>query len=93
MKDLVIRTARDEDRDAIREVTLAAYQQYEPVIPELWAGYRQNLVDTLADPRPAEQIVAELGGEIVGAVLVPLMFAHAVVDVRVYFHETSRQAA
>jgi len=65
-----MRDARAEDQAAIREVTLAAYQEYAAVMPpENWERYRDNFLGTLADVKPAEQIVAEQDGAIVGAVL------------------------
>jgi GNAT superfamily N-acetyltransferase len=64
-----VRAAREEEREAIVDLTLAAYQEYAPVIPDLWDGYRDNIIHTLADPRPGEQIVAEQDGQLVGAVL------------------------
>ncbi len=64
-----IRDARPGDRDAVREVTLAAYAEYATLMPELWDGYRDNILATLASPAPAEQIVAEHAGAVVGAVL------------------------
>jgi len=65
-----IRDARPSDRGAILAVTLAAYEQYAAVLPPpLWALYRQNIEATLADVRPAAQIVAEEAGALVGAVL------------------------
>ena len=56
-------------RDAVAAVTLAAYAEYAPQMPELWEAYRANILGTLADPRPAAQIVAERDGALVGAVL------------------------
>ena len=68
--DLTIRSARSADRAAIEAVTLAAYGQYAAVLPApLWAGYRQNIVTTLAAAEPATLIVAEAGGTLVGSVL------------------------
>jgi ribosomal protein S18 acetylase RimI-like enzyme len=64
-----LRDARAEDQEAIREVTLASYQQYAETLGPLWALYRENIVSTLASVAPAEQIVAEGEGAIVGAVL------------------------
>lgn len=68
-KDLHIRDAKDRDRDAIREVTLSAFQEYAPRMPVHWEGYREGILATLANVSPAEQIVAEGEGVIVGAVL------------------------
>jgi len=67
--DLRIRDAREGDRDAIREVTLAAFQQYAEVMAAHWERYRQGILNALADVKRAEQIVAERDGAIVGAVL------------------------
>jgi ribosomal protein S18 acetylase RimI-like enzyme len=69
MAGLHIRDARPTDHDAISALTLAAYQEYAPLMSAHWEGYRQNIVDTLADVKPAEQIVAEHGGHMVGTVL------------------------
>jgi GNAT superfamily N-acetyltransferase len=64
-----VREAREEDRNAIRSVTLAAFQEYATVMHAHWKGYRQGILTTLADVKPAEQIVAEQDGAVVGAVL------------------------
>jgi len=65
-----IRDARPSDRDAILAVTLAAYEQYAAALtPPRWTLYRQNIQATLADVRPAAQIVAEEGDALVGTVL------------------------
>jgi predicted N-acetyltransferase YhbS len=66
---VLVRDARPADRDAIREATLAAYAEYAPQMPRYWDGYRANILATLADPAPAEQIVAEQDGAVVGSVL------------------------
>ena len=65
---VTLREARSGDRDAIVEVTLAAYQEYASQVP-IWGPYRQNILATLANPRPATQLVAERDGTIVGTVL------------------------
>ncbi|HWN15111.1 MAG TPA: GNAT family N-acetyltransferase, partial [Candidatus Dormibacteraeota bacterium] len=68
--DVTIRSGRAEDRAAIEAVTLAAYEQYAAVLPApLWAGYRQNIVATLTAAEPANLIVAEAAGALVGSVL------------------------
>jgi len=65
-----IRDARPSDRGAILAVTLAAYEQYAAALaPPLWVMYRQSIQATLADVRPAAQVVAEEGGALVGTVL------------------------
>ncbi|HET6466290.1 MAG TPA: GNAT family N-acetyltransferase [Nitrospiria bacterium] len=67
--NLRIRDAREDDRDAIRNVTLAAFQEYATVMHAHWEGYRKAILNTLADVKPAEPIVAEQDGAVVGAVL------------------------
>lgn len=69
MSDLILRDARDGDGDAIREVTLAAYSVYAPIMGPMWGFYEQNILATLANITPAEQIVAERDGSIVGTAL------------------------
>jgi GNAT superfamily N-acetyltransferase len=69
MTTLILRDAQPEDKDAIRAITLAAYQQYEPLLGPLWKLYLQNIEETLADVGPAEQIVAEQDGQLVGTTL------------------------
>jgi GNAT superfamily N-acetyltransferase len=70
MNNLQIRDARDTDRDAIRDVTLAAYQEYAAILPPAhWGDYRRDMLDSLVNVGPAQQIVAEQNGAIVGSVL------------------------
>ncbi len=69
MTNLNIRDARDTDRKAIQDVTLSAYQEYAAGMAPHWEVYRENILTTLADVQPAEQIVAEQQGRIVGTVL------------------------
>jgi predicted N-acetyltransferase YhbS len=68
--NLSIRDAREDDREAAREVTLAAYEEYAKVMPSFfWEGYRKNIIESLDKHGPAQQIVAEYTGKIVGSVL------------------------
>lgn len=68
--NLTIRDARDEDRQATRDVTLAAYQEYAAVLPApFWTSYEKHLQVALAEEGPADRIVAERHGVIVGSVL------------------------
>ena len=69
MTDLILRDAQEDDREAIREITLDAYRVYAPMMGPLWEFYQKSILETLADVTPAEQIVAERDGAIVGAVL------------------------
>ncbi len=65
-----IRSARDTERDAVRDVTLAAYEEYAAVLPEpVWTRYRSHLLATLDAEGPADRIAAEQEGVIVGSVL------------------------
>jgi GNAT superfamily N-acetyltransferase len=69
MSDIQIRDAHLSDHEAIRIVTLAAYQEYAALMPRLWEPYRRNILTTLANVSPAEQILAEQDGRILGSVL------------------------
>ncbi len=54
----------------MRDVTLAAYEEYAEVMPPpIWAGYRKLLLATLNEEGPVERIVAVLDNVIVGSVL------------------------
>ena len=65
---LQIRSARPDERDVIRAVTLAAYEQYASRMPH-WQMYRRHLLATLDQEGPEARIVAEQDGVIVGSVL------------------------
>lgn len=67
--DLQLRDARPGDRPRIVELTVAAYREYAEILGPFWDNYRDNIVATVGEPSPAEQPVATLDGEIVGAVL------------------------
>jgi GNAT superfamily N-acetyltransferase len=69
MKNIKMRDAHNTDRDIIQSVTLSAYEQYAAVMGEMWKFYRENILATLADVKPTEQIVAETQDGIVGTVL------------------------
>ncbi len=72
MANIHIRDARptDTDREAVRELTLRAYEEYAALmLPSHWAGYRENIIATLESAEPAGRIVAERDGVIVGSVL------------------------
>ena len=69
-RSIHIRTMRDSERDAVRDVTLAAYEECASIMPEqFWTGYRRHLLATLDAQGPADRIVAERQGVIVGSVL------------------------
>lgn len=69
-KDLTLRNARDNERSLIRDLTVAAYAQYQAVMPpRFWTRYQQNLIATLDGEGNFERIVAEQHGSLVGSVL------------------------
>lgn len=70
MSDLILRDARDDERGDLLALTLAAYEEFAAAMPAgEWPRYRESIVHTLGDVRPAEQVVAELGGAVVGTAL------------------------
>nr|CAA9254255.1 hypothetical protein AVDCRST_MAG63-2076 [uncultured Armatimonadetes bacterium] len=65
-----VRDARQDERDAIRDLTLRAYEPYATVMtPASWAGLDGALRAALASEAPMERIVAEQDGALVGSVL------------------------
>jgi predicted N-acetyltransferase YhbS len=65
-----IRDARDDERPAIRDLTLAAYAEYAGIMaPSAWAALRQAVLAGLAAETAVERIVAEQGGALVGSVM------------------------
>jgi len=65
-----VRDADDADRDRIRDLTLAAYEEYAAAVPApFWAAYRGNILTTLESDGPEDRIVAEQDGVIVGSAL------------------------
>lgn len=70
MTKLYTRDAREDERAAIRAVTLAAYEEYMAVMSRpFWEGYRRQILATLDADGPVERIVAESEGTLVGSVL------------------------
>lgn len=66
---LVIRDARPEDRDAIRALTLQAYEQYATLMePDAWAGLSGAVRSGLEADGP-DRIVAERDGRLLGSVM------------------------
>jgi predicted N-acetyltransferase YhbS len=66
---IFIRDARPGDHAAIRDLTLAAYQEYAKPLGAYWEGYKAGILQTLEHVKPAEQIVVDDNGEIVAAIL------------------------
>jgi predicted N-acetyltransferase YhbS len=67
---VIVRTAREDEREAIRALTVRAYAEYAGVMtPDGWSGLEQAVTNALASNEPVERIVAEDDGAIVGSVL------------------------
>jgi len=68
--DVKVRDAREDERPAIRELTLRAYAEYAMVMqPPAWAALEQAVRAALTSEERVERIVAERGGALVGSVL------------------------
>ena len=68
--EVIVRDARDDERSAVRALTLRAYAEYAAVMaPEAWEGLERAVRAALLASGPAERIVAERGGALVGSVL------------------------
>jgi predicted N-acetyltransferase YhbS len=68
--DLRVRDAYPDERPAIRHLTLAAYEEYAAVMePSAWEGLRQAVISALESEEPADRIVAEREGLLVGSVM------------------------
>jgi GNAT superfamily N-acetyltransferase len=69
-RSFVVRDARPEDRDAIRDLTMAAYAEYADIMdPEAWSGLSGAVSAALASNDPMERIVADDDGTLIGSVL------------------------
>jgi len=67
---VVVRDARDDERGAVRALTLRAYAEYAALMaPSAWEGLERAVRAALLASGPAERIVAERGGALVGSVL------------------------
>jgi len=67
---ITIRDAVDDERAIIRELTLRAYAEYAKIMePASWNGLSQALRDALASDAPADRIVADDDGQIVGSAM------------------------
>ena len=69
-KHLSLRNAQDNEWRIIRDLTIAAYAQYQAVMPPgFWTRYQHTLIATLGEEGNFERIVAEQNGSIGGLVL------------------------
>lgn len=68
-KEIQIREATELDREAIQNLMLEAYQQYETILPgDKWEPYRESIKASVYGEGPAARIIALIDGEIVGSV-------------------------
>jgi len=69
-QDFVIRDARAEERDAVRDLTIRAYAEYATIMePVTWAGLEHAILSALASDAPAERIVADDHGTLIGSAM------------------------
>ena len=67
---IVVRLARSDERDGIRELTLSAYAQYATAMePSTWKALQDAITTALSVDLGAQQIVAEQEGALLGAVM------------------------
>jgi ribosomal protein S18 acetylase RimI-like enzyme len=67
---LAIREAREDEREAVRDLTLRAYAEYARVMaPTAWTGLEAAVRRALDEDAAAERIVAEHEGRLVGSVM------------------------
>lgn len=68
--DVVVRDARPEDRDAVRDLTLRAYEEYATIMSaSSYTLLLQALHDALASESQSHRLVAELEGMLLGSVM------------------------
>jgi predicted N-acetyltransferase YhbS len=67
---LVVRDARPDERDVIRALTMRAYAEYANVMePDAWASLYEVACTSLDTRLPAQRLVAERDGRVVGSVM------------------------
>ena len=87
---VVIRDARPTDTDAVRALTLAAYEEYATVMsPSAWAGLQGAVHAALDSTEQMHRVVAEHDGRLVGSVLLypPTSDAYGSGGPKVSWHE------
>lgn len=66
---IVIRAAGAGDRQALQDVLLDAYGEYEEKLPgEKWFEYKASILHAIEEAPTSARLVAELNGEVVGSV-------------------------
>jgi GNAT superfamily N-acetyltransferase len=78
---VVIRSARADERDAIAALTRLAYAEIERVMePSAWHAFSDAMESGLAADGPAERIVAEEDGALVGGAMLYPASSNAYAD-------------
>ena len=78
LSEVVLRDAAVDDADAVRELTLKAYGQYsDRMTPSAWTALLEAIRVALSTGGPAQQIVAERAGSMVGSVMLFPPYAEA----------------
>jgi ribosomal protein S18 acetylase RimI-like enzyme len=73
-----VRDARPEELDSIAVLLKDAYQQYRDFLPPaVWQDYLENIMDLRSRWEEAQLIVAELSGQLAGAVTLYLTTDHS----------------
>jgi ribosomal protein S18 acetylase RimI-like enzyme len=68
--DVIVRDARPEDGDAVRDLTLRAYEDYATIMSATsYATLQQALHDALGSDSQSHRLVAELDGMLLGSVM------------------------
>ena len=77
----VVRDGRDDEREAIRDLVQRAYAEYEAIMePTTWRGLSAAIRTALASNEPAERIVVEADGRLVGSAMLYHPSAKAYAD-------------
>jgi ribosomal protein S18 acetylase RimI-like enzyme len=77
-KHLLLREARPYDFDNVSRLIRDAYQQYENFLPQdAWKFYVEDMIDVRRRLNESQLIVAELDGQLAGAVTLYLDAGHS----------------
>ncbi len=68
-EDIKTRDVKIDELDSVSRLLEESYREYSSLVPvESWESYRQDILDVRGRLRDSELIVAELDGNLVGAV-------------------------
>jgi ribosomal protein S18 acetylase RimI-like enzyme len=77
-KHLLLREARSDELDMVSRLIRDAYHQYENFLaPEAWKFYVEDMMDVRKRLKESQLIVAELDGQLAGAVTLYLDAGHS----------------